>query len=354
MIADELWMKRALQLAALGLGKAQPNPLVGAVIVHNERIIGEGFHQQYGAPHAEVNAINEVVNQELLKESMLYVNLEPCSHYGKTPPCASLIIEKKIPKVVVGMSDPNPQVNGKGIKMLREAGVEVVENVLHDECLKLNKRFITWHKEKRPYIILKWAKTKNGYMDVAQNTPTKYWITNDALRVWVHKLRNEEQAILIGYNTFVNDNPQLTNRLYGNNQPRRFVWCENRKPVPPDSSFTFLYGNIEDILDQLYTLKIQSVVVEGGKKTLNRFLEANLWDEAYVLTGNVEWERGVEAPKLQLVPESRTEIDGDVIERFTGSTYSNFATTAPELHLYTPCRNRFWNKEDNTSCPAEF
>jgi len=319
MIADEFWMKRALQLAALGFGKAQPNPLVGAVIVHNERIIGEGFHQQYGAPHAEVNAISAVVNQELLNESTLYVNLEPCSHYGKTPPCASLIIEKKIPKVVVGMLDPNPQVNGKGIEMLREAGIEVVENVLYSKCLKLNKRFITWHKEKRPYIILKWAQTKNGYMDVAHNAPTKYWITNDALRAWVHKLRNEEQAILVGYNTFLNDNPQLTNRLYGNNQPQRFVWCEKQEPVPFDSSFTFLYGNIEDILNQLYTLKILSVVVEGGKKTLNRFLEANLWDEAYVLTGNVEWECGVEAPKLQLTPESRMEIEGELVERFVNN-----------------------------------
>jgi len=326
MIADELWMKRVLQLAALGLGKAQPNPLVGAVIVHNERIIGEGFHQQYGAPHAEVNAINTVVNQELLKKSTLYVNLEPCSHYGKTPPCASLIIEKKIPKVVVGMPDPNPQVNGKGIKMLRESGVEVVENVLHNECSKLNKRFITYHNKKRPYIILKWAQTKNGFMDiartgvacrdVARRVSTNYWITNNSLRVWVHKLRNEEQSILIGYNTYANDNPQLTNRFYGSNQPRRFVWCEKQEPVTTDSSFSFLYGNIEDILSHLYTLKIQSVIVEGGKKTLNRFLEANQWDEAYILTGNVEWECGVEAPKLQLVPESRMEISGDVIERF--------------------------------------
>jgi len=331
MISDELWMKRALQLAALGLGKAQPNPLVGAVIVHNERIIGEGFHQQYGAPHAEVNAINTVVNQELLNESTLYVNLEPCSHYGKTPPCASLIIEKKIPKVVVGMSDPNPQVNGKGFEMLREAGIEVVENVLHSECLRVNKRFIIWHNEKRPYIILKWAQTKNGFMDiprtgvactdVARRVCMDYWITNNALRVWVHKLRNEEQVILIGYNTFINDNPQLTNRFYGINQPQRFVWCENQKPAPPDSSFSFLYGNIEDILSQLYTLKIQSVVVEGGKKTLNRFLEANLWDEAYILTGNVEWESGVEAPKLPFVPESRMEIEGDVIERIVNNKF---------------------------------
>ncbi|MDR0206298.1 MAG: bifunctional diaminohydroxyphosphoribosylaminopyrimidine deaminase/5-amino-6-(5-phosphoribosylamino)uracil reductase RibD [Bacteroidales bacterium] len=319
MISDELWMRRALQLAALGLGKAQPNPLVGAVIVKNERMIGEGFHQQYGAPHAEVNAINAVVNEKLLEESTLYVNFEPCSHYGKTPPCASLIIEKKIPKVVVGMSDPNPQVSGKGVEMLRDAGVEVVENMLQDECLKLNKRFITYHNKKRPYIILKWAQTKNGFMDISRgdvacHAPTKYWITNEALRVWVHKLRNEEQVFLIGYNTFVNDSPQLTNRFYGNNQPQRFVWCENKKPIYPDNSFSFLFGNIEDILSQLYTLKIQSVVVEGGKKTLNRFFETNLWDEAFILTGNVEWERGVKAPKPQSTTVRRIEIDGDVIE----------------------------------------
>jgi len=306
---EEGFMHRALQLAALGLGKVQPNPLVGAVIVHHHQIIGEGFHLQYGAPHAEVNAINSVENQELLKESTLFVNLEPCSHYGKTPPCTSLIIEKKISKVVIGMRDPNPKVNGKGIEILQNAGVEVIEGVLHHESSLLNKRFITWHTQKRPYVILKWAQTKNGYMDIAGN----YWITNESLRVWAHKLRNEEQAILIGYNTLQNDNPQLTNRLYGTNQPKRFVWCDHREPKIKKESFHFLHGEITEILEELHSQHIQSVIVEGGKKTLQKFLDAEIWDEVFILVGNVEWESGVLAPKPPCTPDSIQTIEDNVI-----------------------------------------
>jgi diaminohydroxyphosphoribosylaminopyrimidine deaminase/5-amino-6-(5-phosphoribosylamino)uracil reductase len=320
MITEELWMHRALQLAALGLGKVQPNPLVGAVIVHNNQIIGEGYHQQYGAPHAEVNAINAVENHELLKESTLYVNLEPCAHDGKTPPCASLIVEKKIPKVVIGMRDPNPKVNGKGIKILQNAGIEVVEDVLKDDCSFLNKRFITWHTKNRPYIFLKWAQTKNGFMDILRDENTKddvhsnYWITNDALRVWTHKLRNEEQAILIGYNTLQNDNPQLTNRYYGTNQPRRFVWCDAQKPLPtPRKSFLFLNGDIHQIVRELHAQIIQSVIVEGGKNTLQRFLDAQLWDETFVLVGEVEWEHGIPAPKPPYPPKNILNIDTNAI-----------------------------------------
>jgi diaminohydroxyphosphoribosylaminopyrimidine deaminase/5-amino-6-(5-phosphoribosylamino)uracil reductase len=320
MITGEVWMSRVLQLAALGLGKVQPNPLVGAVIVHNDRIIGEGFHQQYGVPHAEVNAINAVKNQELLKKSTLYVNLEPCAHFGKTPPCASLIIEKKIPKVVIGMRDPNPKVNGNGVEMLQNAGVEVIENVLQKECMLLNKRFVTWHIKKRPYIFLKWAQTKNGFMDIIGrdainrvSTKSDYWITNDALRVWTHKMRNEEQAILIGYNTLQNDSPQLTNRYYGSNQPRRFVWCDDREPKLKSESFTFITGDIQEVLNGLYAQNIQSVIVEGGKKTLQRFLDAHLWDEIFVLVGNVEWERGVTAPKVSNEFETILNFNGDSI-----------------------------------------
>jgi diaminohydroxyphosphoribosylaminopyrimidine deaminase/5-amino-6-(5-phosphoribosylamino)uracil reductase len=310
MIIDKLWMQRALQLAALGLGKAQPNPLVGAVIVHDNHIIGEGFHQQYGAPHAEVNAIHAVENQEFLKESTLYVNLEPCSHFGKTPPCASLIIEKQIPKVVIGMRDPNEKVNGKGIAMLQEAGVEVVENVLYDECLKLNKRFVTFHTKKRPYIFLKWAQTKNGFMDMDGT----YWITNESLRVWAHKLRNEEQAILVGYNTLINDKPQLNNRLYGTNQPKRFVLEGGKqKAEGMEAGIRSLTGEIRGVLDELYALKIQSVIVEGGKKTLQRFLEANLWDEVFVLVGSVEWETGVPAPEMSYNCDNVINIEDNTI-----------------------------------------
>jgi diaminohydroxyphosphoribosylaminopyrimidine deaminase/5-amino-6-(5-phosphoribosylamino)uracil reductase len=321
MISNEVWMRRALQLAALGLGKVQPNPMVGAVIVHNEKIIGEGFHQQYGAPHAEVNAINVVENQELLEESVLYVNLEPCAHFGKTPPCASLIIEKKIPKVVIGTKDPNQKVNGKGIEMLQNAGVEVVENVLIGECLYINRRFATWHAEKRPYIFLKWAQTKNGFMDIARDTHhNSYWITSDVLRVWVHKMRNEEQAILIGYNTLQNDHPQLTNRYFGTNQPRGFVWCDERKPAENHDSFTFLHGDIKGVLNELYTQNIQSLVVEGGKKTLQKFMDADLWDECFVLVGNVEWERGVAAPKTPCVLENIITFENEIIGRASRAT----------------------------------
>ncbi|MCL2245513.1 MAG: bifunctional diaminohydroxyphosphoribosylaminopyrimidine deaminase/5-amino-6-(5-phosphoribosylamino)uracil reductase RibD [Lentimicrobiaceae bacterium] len=318
MTTDEFWMHRALQLAALGLGKVRPNPLVGAVVVHNEHIIGEGFHQHYGAPHAEVNAIFAVKNHELLKESTLYVNLEPCSHYGKTPPCASLIIEKQIPKVVVGNRDPNKKVNGKGIEMLQEAGVEVVENILYNECLHLNRRFMTFHNQKRPYIILKWAQTKNGYMDIlrTENIYEKYWITNESMRVWAHKLRNEEQAILLGYNTLKNDNPKLTNRLYGSNQPQRFVLCDERKPTILNDSFTFLKGNIQKVLLELYAQNIQSLIVEGGKKTLEKFFEANLWDETFILIGNVEWKAGIDTPKMIYNFDNKINIDSETIYHY--------------------------------------
>ncbi|MDR2972524.1 MAG: bifunctional diaminohydroxyphosphoribosylaminopyrimidine deaminase/5-amino-6-(5-phosphoribosylamino)uracil reductase RibD [Bacteroidales bacterium] len=325
MIAEEFWISRTLQLAALGLGKVQPNPLVGAVIVYNEHIIGEGFHQHYGSPHAEVNAVNAVENQELLKESTLYVNLEPCAHFGKTPPCTSLIIEKHIPKVVIGMQDPNEKVRGKGIKILRDAGIEVVENVLYKECLNLNRRFNTFHTKKRPYIILKWAQTKNGFMDILKcdrrdvacnTTSKKYWITNEALRVWAHKLRNEEQAILVGYNTLKNDNPQLTNRLYGSNQPRRFVWCDERKHENINNSFSYLYGNIEEVLFQLYEQNTQSLIVEGGKKTLQKFIDAELWDEVFLLVGNVKWEEGVYAPKILYNYDNKIDIEGEAIYHF--------------------------------------
>jgi diaminohydroxyphosphoribosylaminopyrimidine deaminase/5-amino-6-(5-phosphoribosylamino)uracil reductase len=329
MKAEIFWMGRALQLASLGLGKVQPNPLVGAVIVHNNCIIGEGFHQKYGAPHAEVNAINAVENQELLKKSTLYVNLEPCSHVGKTPPCTSLIIEKKIPKVVVGMKDPNEKVNGEGIIMLRDAGVEVIEDVLKDECLRLNKRFVTWHKEKRPYIFLKWAQTKNGFMDIVRERdalpcPSAYWITNEALRVWAHKMRNEEQAILVGYNTLKNDNPQLTNRFYGSNQPRRFVLCDASKPAEIATPFHVIEGAVEDVVIELIKLNIQSVIIEGGKQTLQKFLDADLWDEIFVLSGNVEWKNGVAAPTLQYYPDNEIIVEGESVwQTISGSCKKN-------------------------------
>jgi diaminohydroxyphosphoribosylaminopyrimidine deaminase/5-amino-6-(5-phosphoribosylamino)uracil reductase len=205
--------------------------------------------------------------------------------------------------------------------MLKKAGIEVIENVLQKDCLKINKRFITYHTQKRPYIFLKWAQTKNGFMDfagsdLARPVSTKYWITNEALRVWTHKLRNEEQAFLIGYNTLTNDNPQLTNRLYGSNQPQRFVLYYASKPVINNTSFTFLDGTIEEVLNRLHTIKIQSVVVEGGKKTIQKFIDINLWDEIFVLNGTVEWESGVEAPKLLNPPDCKINVESETIAHY--------------------------------------
>ena len=218
------------------------------------------------------------------------------------------------------MKDPNEKVNGRGIKILKEAGIEVVEHILEDESLHLNKRFVTYHIQKRPYIFLKWAQTKNGFMDILRSNHddylNNYWITNEALRVWSHKLRSEEQAILVGYNTVKNDKPLLTNRLYGTTQPKGFVLYNVPKPTMLNKSFSYLTGNLNEILEELYTLKIQSLIVEGGKKTLQKFLAANLWDEAFVLSGNVEWVAGVEAPLLPCIPVSKTNIDNDLIEHY--------------------------------------
>ena len=299
---EERYMKRALQLAALGLGSVQPNPMVGAVLVHQGRIIGEGWHQKYGAHHAEVIAVNNVENKELLKEATLYVTLEPCSHFGKTPPCADLIVQMQIPRVVVGNIDPNEQVNGRGVRKLQEAGIEVITGFMSEQCRWLNRRFFTFHTQKRPYIILKWAETADGYMDIerrAGQPVENYWITNEALRLLNHKWRSEEDAILVGYNTFLNDKPQLTNRLYAGKSPKRYIMTEN-----PDKEafnlqkvgFEALPETLNEALPLLFEAKIQSLIVEGGKTTLERFISANLWDEMRVLQGNIRWNRGVPAP----------------------------------------------------------
>jgi diaminohydroxyphosphoribosylaminopyrimidine deaminase / 5-amino-6-(5-phosphoribosylamino)uracil reductase len=214
-------MQRAIQLAKLGLGNVAPNPMVGAVIVYNDIIIGEGYHQKYGEAHAEVNAINSVKNKELLNESTIYVSLEPCSHYGKTPPCANLIVENGIKKVVIGCSDPNPLVAGNGIKILIEAQIEVIDNVLEKECIELNKRFFTYINKNRPFIILKWAQTANGF--IARENFDSKWISCEESRMWVHKWRAEEAAILVGKNTAKYDNPSLTVRDWNGKNPLRVV-----------------------------------------------------------------------------------------------------------------------------------
>lgn len=309
---DEKYMQRCLQLARLGLGKVQPNPMVGAVIVHNGTIIGEGYHHQYGGPHAEVNAISSVSNPKLLRESSIYVSLEPCSHYGKTPPCADAIIHYGIPRVVVGTVDYNQKVNGSGIQKLKDAGIEVVEHVCEDDCQELNKRFFTYHREKRPYVILKWAQTLDGYMDVdrSDGKPHTYWITNPALKVLVHKWRSEEDAILVGYNTMLHDHPQLTTRCYPGKNPQRFVMqCSNE--VLPSITYTPVSMNVEDCLQVMYEQKIQSVIVEGGRKTLDCFIQSGLWDEARILVGNQTWGAGLSAPTLDMEYLETVTVDNN-------------------------------------------
>ena len=236
MNRDEKYMSRCLDLAILGKGNVSPNPMVGSVIVHRDKIIGEGFHQKYGQSHAEVNAINSVNNQLLLEESVLYVNLEPCAHYGLTPPCSDLIIQKKIPKVVIGTLDPYSEVAGKGVEKMRKAGIEVDIGILENECYELNRRFFTYHIKKRPYIILKWAQTADGFIDIKRKkteTGEPYWITGDLALRLVHKIRSSEDAIMVGTNTAINDNPSLTVRNWSGRDPLRIAIDRNLRL--PDS-----------------------------------------------------------------------------------------------------------------------
>ena len=306
---DKLYMGRCLELARLGLGRVQPNPMVGAVIVHQGRIIGEGYHQQYGEAHAEVNAIRSMDDPSLCREATLYVNLEPCSHYGKTPPCADKIIEMEFPRVVIGTLDPHSKVNGQGIAKMENAGIEVLSGVLSDECEELNRRFFTYHRKQRPYIILKWAQTADGYMDIPRTSPAQsYWITNEELKVMVHKWRSEEQAILVGYNTYCNDHPQLTTRLYPGTSPQRYIMCHAGTTPPLEEGFTLLSDQLPVAMQELYHNKIESIIVEGGRKTLDLFLKSNLWDEIRVLTGEQRWGAGTRAPQLNLPPERELEV----------------------------------------------
>lgn len=318
---------RCLELAKNGLGNTYPNPMVGCVIVRNHKIISEAWHHKAGEPHAEANAINSVKNPSLLKEVTLYVSLEPCSHYGKTPPCSELIISTGIKKVVIGSIDPFAQVCGKGVQQLMSAGVDVTLGVLETECKFLNRRFFTFHRKKRPYIILKWAETQDGF--IAPNVqPERHpvWITSSESKQLVHKWRSEEAAILVGTNTVLADNPQLNVRLWDtiaeknpirlvldktlkipqkskvfDGKTKTLVFCEN----PLENKGKIVYKKInfnenlpEQICDILFENELQSVIVEGGAKTLQSFIDANLWDEARVFTGNRRFHKGTERPSF--------------------------------------------------------
>jgi diaminohydroxyphosphoribosylaminopyrimidine deaminase/5-amino-6-(5-phosphoribosylamino)uracil reductase len=332
-------MQRCLDLAKMGKPYAFPNPLVGAVVVYNNQIIGEGFHQEFGKPHAEVNAINAVENKSLLSESTIYVSLEPCSFYGKTPPCAELIIKSGIKKCVIGTLDPNPKVSGNGVKMLEKAGVEVEVGILQKEAVELNKRFFTFQKLKRPYIILKWAQTNDGF--VADKNYQSKWISNQYSRTLVHKWRTEESAILVGKNTILHDNPTLTARDWFGKNPVRAVFDRNLEfdatlNIFSQDSETLIFntkknklsGNLNfvkidfdkdtsiQMLDYLGHNNLQSLFIEGGSKLLNNFLQNDLWDEARVFTGNKNFGEGISAPQLNLVPQKQMEISGDMLEIF--------------------------------------
>jgi diaminohydroxyphosphoribosylaminopyrimidine deaminase/5-amino-6-(5-phosphoribosylamino)uracil reductase len=335
---DEQMMQRCIQLAKLGLGLTYPNPLVGCVVVHDGKIISEGWHQKAGCPHAEVNAIQSIKNKEILKESTLYVSLEPCAHFGKTPPCADLIIQHGIPKVVIGVQDPFSKVNGEGIRKLKDAEIEVVVGVLEEECLELNKRFFTFHQKKRPYIILKWAETSDGLMGTLDGT--QKWISNSYSKQLVHKWRTEEQGILVGTRTALMDNPQLNARLWSENHPTRIILdaqlglnfslhimdqsqktliLTEKEGVNRENldylKIDFQQNLVENILKALYEHPIQSLIVEGGKKTLELFLEAGLWDEARIFYSPTQWEEGVQAPQIQGKLQEEMKIGSDVLKR---------------------------------------
>jgi diaminohydroxyphosphoribosylaminopyrimidine deaminase/5-amino-6-(5-phosphoribosylamino)uracil reductase len=322
----EKYINRCIELAKNGLGTTYPNPLVGSVIVYDNKIIGEGWHLKAGDPHAEVNAINAVKDKSLLSKSTIYVSLEPCSHYGKTPPCCDLIIAHKIPNVVVGTIDPNSKVAGKGIKKLIENGLNVTVGILEQECNELNKRFFTFHNKKRPYIILKWAESIDGFIaPLTKEKKEPIWITNEYSRQLVHKWRSEEQAILVGTKTVIEDNPKLDVRDWTGKNPVRII-IERTAKIADDyfvkdlktktiiiterENLTFhengIYENVIfdaslslTICGILFKNNIQSVIIEGGRQTIQTFIDSDFWDEARVFVGNSNLHDGVKAPLLK-------------------------------------------------------
>ncbi|TBN04388.1 bifunctional diaminohydroxyphosphoribosylaminopyrimidine deaminase/5-amino-6-(5-phosphoribosylamino)uracil reductase RibD [Hyunsoonleella flava] len=328
MSIHESYIKRCIAIAKNGLGITRPNPMVGCVIVANNKIISEGFTSAYGGNHAEVNAIEAVKDKSALKQATLYVTLEPCSHFGKTPPCSDLIIKHRIPKVVIGCIDDNQQVAGKGIKRLIEAGIDVTVGVLEDECKQHHKRFFTFHNKKRPYIILKWAETKDGFIapkSKAKQEPV--WITNQYSRQLVHKWRAEEQAILVGTNTALEDNPSLTVRNWTGGNPIRVLIDSSNRLKKHLNIFTseaetiVIDQNIIDfskpvgiqICDILFQKNINSLIIEGGAKTLQTFIDENLWDEARVFVGDSIFKNGIKAPKFSATLLSQTKLQNDLL-----------------------------------------
>jgi len=324
MVNHNIFMQRCLQLAAMGQQWVTPNPMVGAVVVKNGKIIGEGYHKEFGGPHAEVNAIEAVKDKTQLKGATIYVSLEPCAHFGKTPPCTNLIIEHKITKVVIACLDPNPMVAGKGVKHLKSAGIELEAGVLEREAQELNKIFFWFHTQKQPYVVLKWAQTADGFCGRIPNAKLSSKITNWYSNILVHKIRSAEAAILVGYNTALNDNPELTNRKWIGKNPLRIVLdlagelpqnlrlfndekqtiVFTLKPKENTQHVSYFKLNstlniVNEVLNALFELKIQSVMIEGGPKTLQLFIDKKVWNEAHIFTSSREWQKGIKAPIIK-------------------------------------------------------
>ncbi|MBT8289719.1 MAG: bifunctional diaminohydroxyphosphoribosylaminopyrimidine deaminase/5-amino-6-(5-phosphoribosylamino)uracil reductase RibD [Muriicola sp.] len=344
MKIHEKYILRCIELGKNGLGTTAPNPMVGCVILHDGKIIGEGFTSPFGGAHAEVNAINSVKNKNLLKKATLYVSLEPCSHFGKTPPCTDLILKCGIPRIVIGIQDPHSKVAGKGINTLKEKGREVIVPVLEEQCREHHKRFLTFHEKNRPYIILKWAESSDGYIapkksERAKN-PEPYWISNRYSRQLVHQWRTEEQAILVGTNTVLEDNPKLNPRKWQGKSPLRVIIDRHLK-IPENyniydqtaDTLIFTHANVDlperkhieyqeidfsenvptQICDQLHQRNVQSVIIEGGAETLKSFIEDDVWDEARIFTGTSELGDGIKAPEIGGVEVQRTTLENDLL-----------------------------------------
>ena len=340
------FMNKCIALAKQGLGNTYPNPMVGALVVHNGQIIGSGWHQKSGEAHAEVYAINSVSDKSLLADSTLYVNLEPCSHYGKTPPCTDLIIKSGIRHVVVGMQDPFEKVNGRGIQKLLNAGLRVDVGIEIAACRRLNKRFVTIIEKQRPYIILKWAETLDGFLaPKSKKTKEPVWISNILSRTLGHQWRSEEQSILIGKQTVLDDDPALTTRLHKGSSPIRLlidpkeeaerkskvfnadqkviVFTKNKSRIEGHIEYLsvdFSENGLQQILNILFQKGIQSIIVEGGSITIQHFINSGLWDEARVITGQKKFEDGIKAPNKKSFSANQnaviTNLEGDVLKQW--------------------------------------
>ncbi|MGY4386251.1 diaminohydroxyphosphoribosylaminopyrimidine deaminase/5-amino-6-(5-phosphoribosylamino)uracil reductase [Pedobacter sp. UYP24] len=342
-MTDELYMQRCLELAEMGIGSVSPNPMVGCIIVNNNIIIGEGYHARFGQAHAEVNAVNDVIAtygsqaDELLSGATVYVSLEPCAHFGKTPPCADLLVKHRVKKVVIGNKDPFSDVNGKGIEKLKEAGIEVITGVLESQCTTLNRRFFTRILKQRPYIILKWAETANRFF--APKNAEQQWISGPLAKKLVHKWRTEEDAILVGKRTALVDNPSLTVREWQGRNPVRIlidqklhiptianIYSSDAKTIVFNEVKTVVSGNIhyiqmedmryylpQKIAFQLYLMDIQSIIIEGGANLLKQFIQADLWDEARIFTSATSWKEGMEAPVIHGMLTDELNVGKDTL-----------------------------------------